>query len=173
MSADNVATRVNAVDADRIEARAWTDWFSSMPADLRMEAGIQVKSVADATLLMAPRIPSTLFNRAIGLGMTSRATADDLNTVVKTFLDAGCTAFAVTWSQYSEPADLAGRLDSAFPTIAPRPRWAKMFRGAALPPSAPSDLRIEPVDRSLAGETDRAICPEYDMPAMAGIDWGV
>ena len=168
MITDNVSARATAVDADRIEARAWTDWFAAMPADLRMEFGIQVKSVADATLLLAPRLPSTLFNRAIGLGVTRPTTADDLDKVVKMFLDAGCAAFAVAWSQYSEPADLTGRLDAIFPSTAPRPRWAKMLRGTAPSPAAPSDLRIVPVDRSMAGETGRSIAQAYGMPAMAG-----
>jgi GNAT superfamily N-acetyltransferase len=168
MSTENVAARTKAVDADRIEIHAWTDWFAAMPADLRMEFGIQVKSVADATLLLAPRLPTTLFNRAIGLGMTRPTTAADLDKVVKTFLDAGCAAFAVTWSQYSEPADLTGRLDAIFPTTAPRPCWAKMLRGTTPAPSAPSDLRIVSVDRSIAGETGRSIAQAYGMPAMAG-----
>src|SRR5262244_3545804 len=105
MSTNNISARANAVDADRIEAHAWADWFAAMPADLRMEFGIQVKSVADATLLLARRLPSTLFNRAIGLGMTGPATAADLDKVVKTFLEGGGAAFAVAWSQYSEPPD--------------------------------------------------------------------
>src|SRR5262245_13739729 len=168
MSTDNVSARATAVDADRIEARAWADWYAAMPADLRMEFGIQVKSVADATVLLAPRLPSTLVNRAIGLGMTGPATADDLDKVVKTFLDADCAAFAVSWSEYAEPAELVGRLDAIFPSTAPRPRWAKMMRGTTPAPSLPSDLRIVPVDRSIVGETSRAIAQANGMPAMGG-----
>jgi hypothetical protein len=73
-----------------------------------------VRTVADATLLMAPRIPLTLFNRAIGLGMTEPASADDLDT--------------------------------------------------APPSSAASDLRIVAVDRSLVGETDRALTRAHGAP---------
>jgi GNAT superfamily N-acetyltransferase len=168
MSMEDDSPRMKAVDADRIEARAWADWFAAMPADLRTEFGMHVKSVADATLLLAPRLPSALFNRAIGLGMTVPATAGDLDEVVRTFLDAGCEAFDVAWNQYSEPAGVTGRLDTILPSATPRPRWAKMLRGTAPPPTAPSDLRIVPVDRSIAGETGRSIAQAYGMPAMAG-----
>jgi len=164
MAAENDDARAVAVEADRIEARAWTDWFAAIPPELRSEFGIAVRTVADATLLMAPRIPLTLFNRAIGLGMTEPASADDLDTVVQAFVDAGCSTFGVAWGPYSEPAALASHLDAMLPTPAQRPSLAKMVRGTAPPSSAASDLRIVAVDRSLVGETDRALTRAHGAP---------
>jgi GNAT superfamily N-acetyltransferase len=166
MTAENDEVRAVAVEADRIEARAWADWFAAMPPELRSEFGIDVRTVADATMLMAPRIPATLFNRAIGLGMTQPATADDLDAVVKAFVDAGCSTFALAWGPYSQPAALASRLDALLP--AQRTCWAKMVRGTDPVSSAASDLRIVAVDRSLVGETDRAVARANDAPFMAG-----
>src|SRR5215831_17024110 len=169
MTAENAEVRAVAVEADRIEARAWTDWFAAIPPELRSEFGFGVRTVADATLLMAPRIPLTLFNRAVGLGMTRPATADDLDAVVKAFVDAGCSTFALAWGPYSEPAALASHLDTMFPAPAQRTPWAKMVRGTAPPSSAASDLRIVAVDRSLVGETDRALAHANSAPFLAGI----
>src|SRR5262245_65942040 len=129
MTAENDDARAVAVEADRIEARAWTDWFAAIPLELRSEFGIGVSTVADATLLMAPRIPLTLMNRAVGLGMTRPASADDLDAVVKVFVEAGCSTFALGWGPYSEPAALALHLDARFPEPSQRPSWAKMGRG--------------------------------------------
>jgi len=67
MTPTNDDTRAGAVEADRMEARAFADWFAAMPPELRSEFGIGVRTVADATLLLAPRVPSILVNRAIGL----------------------------------------------------------------------------------------------------------
>ncbi|HMG33254.1 MAG TPA: GNAT family N-acetyltransferase [Blastocatellia bacterium] len=169
MNSKNDDPRAVAVEADRVEARAWTDWFAAIPPEFRSEFGFGVRTVADATLLMAPQIPLTLFNRTVGLGMTLPATADDLDAAVKVFVDAGCSPFALAWGPYSEPAALAPHLDAMFPTPAQRPSWAKMVRGT-VPPSAPaSDLRIVPVDRSLVGQTDRAIACAQGAPFLAGI----
>src|SRR5215813_187798 len=161
--------RALAVEADRIEARAWADWFAAMPPELRSEFGIAVRTMADVTLLMAPRMPSILVNRAIGLGMTQPASADDVDAVVKAFVDAGCSTFGLGWGPYSEPAALAPYLDAMFPTPAHRTFKAKMVRGTVPPPSPASDLRIVPVDRSLVGETDRAIACAQGAPFLAGI----
>src|SRR5262245_45803017 len=152
MNTKNDDIRSIAVEADRIEARAWTEWFAAIPPELRSEFGFGVRTVADVTLLMAPPIPMTLLNRAVGLGMTRPATADDVDAVVKAFVDAGCSTFGLGWGPYSEPAALAPYLDAMFPTPAHRTFKAKMVRGTVPPTSPASDLRIVPVDRSLVGE---------------------
>src|SRR5262249_14982845 len=169
MNTKNEDTRALAVEADRIEARAWTDWFAAIPPEFRSEFGFGVRTVADATLLMAPQIPLTLLNRAVGLGMTRPATADDVDPVIKAFVDAGCTTFGLAWGPYAEPAALAPYLEAMFPTPAQRTSRAKMVRGTVPPSSPASDLRIVPVDRSLVGETDRAIACAQGAPFLAGI----
>ena len=168
MAAENDDARAVAVEADRIEARAWADWFAAIPPELRSEFGIGVRTVADATLLMAPQIPLALFNRAVGLGMTRPASADDLDALVQVFVDAGCSTFGLAWGPYSEPAALALHLDAMFPMPAQRTSFAKMVRGTAPPSSAASDLRIVAVDRSLVGETDRALTRANGAP-LAGL----
>jgi GNAT superfamily N-acetyltransferase len=169
MTAETDDDRALAVEADRIEARAWTDWFTAISPELRSACGIAVRTVADATVLIAPRIPLTLFNRVIGLGMTRPASAEDLDAVVTAFVDAGSPTFAVAWGAYSEPAALAPELDARFPTSSRRPSLAKMMRGTVPPPSAASDLRVLPVDRSLIGEADRALTRANGAPHLAGI----
>src|SRR5262245_14624263 len=169
MPAENDDARALAVEADRIEARAWTDWFAAIPPEFRSEFGIGVRTVADATLLMAPQIPLTLLNRAVGLGMTRPASADDVDAVIKAFVDAGCTTFGLPWGPYAEPAALAPYLEAMFPTPAQRTSRAKMVRGTVPPSSPASDLRIVPVDRSLVAETDRAIACAQGAPFLAGI----
>src|SRR5262249_17384452 len=94
---------------------------------------------------------------------------DDLDAVVKAFVDAGCSTFALAWGPYSEPVALASHLDAMFPAPAQRTPWAKMVRGTAPPSSAASDLRIVAVDRSLVGETDRALAAANGRPFLAGI----
>ena len=161
--------RAVAVEADLIEARAWSDWFAAIPPEFRSEFGFDVRTVADATLLIAPQIPMTLLNRAVGLGMTRPASADDVDAVVKAFVDAGCSTFGIGWGPYSEPAALAPYLDAMFPTPVQRTFKAKMVRGTVPPSSPASDLRIVPVDRSLVAETDRAIACAQGAPFLAGI----
>jgi GNAT superfamily N-acetyltransferase len=169
MTPENDTARAVAVEADRTEARAWADWFTAIHPELRSKFGFGVCTVADATLLIAPRLPMSLFNRAIGLGMTRPVSAEDLDAVVHTFVDAGCSTFGVAWGPYSQPAALAPRFDVLFPAPSQRLHMAKMVRGTTPPPAATSDLRIVAVDRSLVGEADRALTRTYDAPFLAGI----
>jgi GNAT superfamily N-acetyltransferase len=169
MTVETDDARALAIEADRIEARAWSDWFMAISPELRAACGMAVRKVADATLLIAPRIPLTLFNRVIGLGMTRPASAEDLDAAVTAFTDAGSPTFAVAWGAYSVPAALTAVLDARFPTTSERPALAKMTRGAAPPPSAASDLRVLPVDRSLIGDADRALTRANGAPHLAGI----
>jgi GNAT superfamily N-acetyltransferase len=168
MTTGDEGARDLAAAADRIEARAWADWFAASPPELRSELRMGVRHIADATLLIASRIPSTLFNRAIGLGMTRPATAEAIEEVVKAFADAGSPTFSVAWGPYSEPAALAQRLESLLAAPSPRPRLAKMVRGTAPPASGPTDLRVVAVDRSLVGDTDRAVAHAFDAPFLTG-----
>ena len=169
MTPEMDAARALAVEADRIEARAWADWFTAISPELRSACGIAVGTVADATLLIAPRIPLTLFNRVIGLGMTQPARAEYLDAAVSAFVEAGSPTFAVAWGVFSEPAALTRDLEARFPTSSRRPALAKMMRGSAPAPPATSDLRVLPVDRSLIGETDRALARANGAPHLAGI----
>jgi GNAT superfamily N-acetyltransferase len=169
MNSESDDTRALAVEADRIEARAWTDWFAAAPPELRSDFGIAVRTVADATLFMVPKVPLDLLNRAVGLGMTRPASTDDLDAVVKTFVDAGCSTFGVAWGPYAEPTTLVPRLEGMFPVPSQRTTWAKMVRGTVPPSPAESDLRIVAVDRSLVGETDRAVACAQGAPFLAGI----
>jgi GNAT superfamily N-acetyltransferase len=169
MNTETDDTRTLAVEADRIEARTWTDWFAGIPPELRSEFGFGVRTVADATLFMAPRIPLTLLNRAVGLGMTRPASTADLDTMVQTFVDAGCSTFGLAWGPYAEPTTLVPHLDAMFPTPSQRTLWAKMVRGTVPPSSLASDLRIVAVDRSLVGETDRALARAHGAPFLAGV----
>lgn len=168
MATEQDPVRADAVEADRIEARAFSDWFAAMPSELRSQLGIGVRSVAGATLLVAQRIPAILFNRAIGLGMTAPATAEDVDAVVGAFVDAGCARFGVAWSPHAQGVAAGRRLEALFPDLAQRVSWAKMVRGTEPVPSAASDLRIVAVDRSLVGDTDRAVASANDAPFMAG-----
>lgn len=161
-------SRALAVEADRIEARAWADWFAAMPPRLRSEFGIEARRIGAATVLVAPRLPVTLFNRAIGLGMDRPAAPEDVDALVQAFVDAGSPVFAVAWGPYSEPARLVRRLDTVFPAASPRSSWAKMVRGPApVTPLGGCDLRVVAVDRSLVADTSRAIAMGNGVPAMA------
>ena len=55
------------------------DMYAAAPASL----GLRVETVAGATLLLAPRIPVSYFNRAIGLGMFEPATEECLDAIIE------------------------------------------------------------------------------------------
>ena len=72
-----------AVHADSVEAAAYSDLFDAAPASLKARLGIDVQQHVGATLLIAPGLPTPMFNRAIGLGLAAAASDADVDALVQ------------------------------------------------------------------------------------------
>src|SRR6188768_1585587 len=70
--------------ADAIEARAAADMYAAAPASLE----IRTEVVGGATVLLAPRVPVSYFNRAIGLGVDEPASESSLDEIIAKFTAA-------------------------------------------------------------------------------------
>lgn len=152
---------------DDIEARAFADLFDAAPPELRDRLGLQVRSVADATLLMAPRMPTAMFNRAIGLGLRQRAKVADVRAIDKAFHEAGSNPWWLHWNPYSAPERFPSELPALGFTQPARKSWAKVLRGPTTPPAIHTDLAIAPVtDGDQAEQAAQAVTRSFEMPAF-------
>ena len=131
--------------ADDIEARAWVDYYDAAPPEVCRTMGIAHARVADATLLFAPGIESPLFNRAIGLGMHSPASQDDVAHVAAAFSVAGSRQWWLHVNTHAQPRDTAQALEAT--GWRPSSSWVKMLRPAGTVDAGATTLRV-------AGSTD-------------------
>lgn len=121
-------------DADVIEAAAYREFVAAAPAELVRATGLRATAITGATLLIAPGIPDTLFNRAIGLGVHQPATEADLDTLIATFSKAGCKNYWIHVTPGAEPGSLPRWLEARGFGPPARRSWAKMVRGVEAPP---------------------------------------
>lgn len=150
--------------AGAIEAAAWSDMFAAMPAPMRERTGARVVEAGGATVLLAPGVPTPFFNRAIGLGAASEATADDVDEILAAF--ERVPAFLVHTCVATRGREIAeSRLRArGLVHFASRPTWAKFLRDAAPPPDVQSDLRLEPAPTGRALELGHVLAAAHGMP---------
>ena len=158
-----------AAVADEAEALAFADLYAAAVPALQAQLGLRVAQVADARLLLAPRLPTSMFNRVIGLGLQRPAGVADVAAIVREYHSAGCATWWLHWNPYSVPADLAAALPGMSFTVPARRSWAKVLRGTQAAPEIATDLQVAPVKDSQADAVVQAIVAAFEMPPfMAG-----
>jgi hypothetical protein len=159
-----------AVLADKAEILAYTDFFAAAPSELRRRLALSVQQIADATLLLAPGLPSAIFNRAIGLGLCDDAGIEEVEEVVARFREAGVADWRLLWSPLARPQNLLASLHERgleFRTVS---SWAKMYRGIDSPPHIASALAVAPASRENADQVARVMTDALSLPPYVA-DW--
>lgn len=156
--------------ADDAEAAAFADLYAAAPPALRERLGLAVRQVAGATLLLAPGLPTPMFNRVIGLGLESAADAAVLDAVEAAYRQAGVGGWWLHWNPQAAPAGFEATLAARGYTAPPRRRWAKMLRPAAGAPAATSALALAAADAATAAPAAQAIASAFEMPPFMA-DW--
>lgn len=156
--------------ADEVEALAFREMWAAAPAALRERLGLRIACVADATLLLAPGIPSPMFNRAIGLGLRRPATGHDVEAIEAEFRAAGIANWWLHWNPQAAPGEMPDWLASHGYALPLRRSWAKMLRSPDRLPHIHTDLRIEPVTGDHAEQAMRIAVQAFDMPPFM-VDW--
>lgn len=162
--------RDEAVLADRAEAAAFADLYDAAPAALKSMLGLQVVSIGGAAALVAPRMPATMFNRVIGLGLDRPATDADFQASRSLYRDAGTATWWLHWNPFAAPeegADAFARRGFAVPA---RRAWAKMLRSSEPPVVVATDLVVQPATGEQAVAVGASIAQAFGMPPFMG-DW--
>jgi hypothetical protein len=167
---EQLSARDAARISDDVEAEAFVAMWEAAPPALRERLGLRIERVADALLLLAPGLPTPMFNRAIGLGMRERATARDVQAIADGFRQAGCKNWWLHWNPLAEPAGLAREIEALGFTLPARRSWAKMLRGPEALPAIATDLRIAPATSDQAVDVARVAVQSFDMPPFM-IEW--
>ena len=146
---------------DAIEARAMADLYAAAPRAL----DCRVAAIAGATLLLAPRIPASYFNRVIGLGVFEPATEAALDAVVERFRSERVSDYWLHLNPVAQPKELAGWLSARGFAPPPRRTWAKFLRGPEPCAARPTALSVRTAAPTDADEIARVVCSAYGLPA--------
>lgn len=157
---------------DAVEAAAYRDMFAAAPRDLAQALGLQTREIAGATLLIAPGLPATIFNRVIGLGNGALATDADLEAIAGAYASAGVR----NWWIHATPGehfDALCALLAAHGFVVPARRsWAKTWRGTAAPPDVQTAAQIRPARDPDGAQVAEVLGTAFGMPA-SGAPWFV
>ena len=147
--------------ADSIEARAMAEIYAAAPQAL----DCRVETIAGATVLLAPRVPVSYFNRVIGLGVLEPATETTLDAIVERFRAARVADYWLHLNPAARPEQLGGWLSARGFTPPARRSWAKFLRGPESYAARPSALSVRTAGPRDADGIARVVCSAYEMPS--------
>jgi hypothetical protein len=151
---------------DEAEAAAFRDMCRAAPADFLSASGLRSVGVAGATLIIAPRIPATMFNRTLALGVFRVATEADVDAVTHEFRAAGSGSFWIHVNPAARPAQLESWLVARGFRLARRRAWAKVMFDGSRPPAVETSLAVREVGAAHADELAAVLTAAFEMPAF-------
>jgi len=155
---------------DAVEAAAYRDMLAAAPPPVRNGLGLESREVSGATLLVAPGLPTPIFNRAIGLGNGAAATQRNLDVIAQAYRDAGVR----TWWIHAMPGphfdDLCALLEANGYALPSRRAWAKMWRGAQPTSEVSSAAEVVRAGPGDAEEVGTVLSAAFGMPPAA-VPW--
>jgi len=147
-------------ELDEIEAAAWRDLIDVAPAAL----GMRSERIDGVTILLAPSLPTPLFNRAIGVGNGEPATDALIDEVIVCFTAAGVHDPWIQISAAARPRSLADWLGTRGFAPARRRAWTKVVRGREAPPMIETGFAIRELDRAHAAPLAQILCAAHGIP---------
>ena len=150
--------------ADAAETAAYASMFDAAPAALKAAWGLRTERVGDATLLLAPGVPTPMFNRVIGLGTFVPTTEALLDDVASRYRAEGVANFWVSVSEAAEPPALRGWLDSRGFAPPRRRSWVQVRWTVPTAPVFDSSLEIVEASSANAAALAETIRASFGMP---------
>ncbi|MGC4047132.1 MAG: GNAT family N-acetyltransferase [Armatimonas sp.] len=150
-------------EAERIHRLAWTAQYAAAPREFTEATGLRVAELAEGvSQYFLPAVPYRMFNRVLGLGITTLLTEELIDTALANFAQAGCEAIALSLTE-SEPAEkLTAR------GLVPIDEWVLLTRATEPPYTPASDLEVIEADPETFGSV---LAKGYEVPdAIAA--WG-
>lgn len=161
----SVTERSHIRIAEEIELDAWEAMVHAAPPPFAQAVGLAATKAHGALLLEARRIPSSMFNRVLGLGIERPATRDDIDRIVLHYERAGIPSFWVHAGCASSPGDLPSMLEERGFVKPARLTWAKMLRGPERMPMPSSELSLRTITAEEAPAFAHVISTAHGMPS--------
>jgi len=150
---------------DAVEAAAYKEMFEAAPQDLTKQLGIEIREIAGATLLIAPGIPTPMFNRVIGLGNTTPVTAADLVEITAIYQKAGVTKWWIHLSPHVRQEKITEQLLKRGFVHPQRKSWVKVIRGTEPPPKVETTAEVQLAQPGEFDQVAETICVAFEMPS--------
>jgi hypothetical protein len=162
----DAARERDARRVDEAEAAAFRDMCRAAPPDFVQGSGLRCLDAGAATLVVAPGLPTTMFNRAIGLGVFRPAVEADVDSVISEFRSAGSRNFWIHLNPGSSPPQIDAWLTARGFALARRRSWAKVVFDGAQAPDTQTALDVREVGVEHADELAAVLAGAFEMPPV-------
>lgn len=157
--------RVPSPDAEMFEIASWSDMLAAAPPPLAQAVGLEVRTIGGAICVIAPGIPSTEFNRCVGLGVGAAATPDLVDEVIALYRERSVETAWIQIMDGASPPDLGSMLEVRG-ILRSATDWMVFERVPEVYPLAVDAPLVEEIDQSHAAEAAQVFCEGYGLPPM-------
>lgn len=161
--------------SERIERAALASIHRAAPDDIRRSAGLRLVKIGTTTVSISTADPSTLLNRAIGLGVEEPATRGDLEAVLAIYRKWRIRRYYLHLHPGARPNGLRDWILDA--GLEKARGWMKFRRGSEAPPPARPGLGVRRIGVDHAADFGRIVAEGFglrsDSAALlaALVDW--
>ena len=144
------------------ETRAFADLYAAMPEHLRATLGAQVEEWEAAAVFRMRGVDYSDFNRAIGLGVRSEATQEDVERIVGGFRAAATRRFLIHLAPSPQQPQLRQWCSSL--GLKRKRSWVKVYRRREKPQSISTSFTIRETQAADAPSLGAVACAGFGMP---------
>lgn len=162
-----------AVINESIETEARVNYFLCAPPEFSRPFRLEIKRLGSTWVTMLPVVDHAMYNRILGLGVSTPATESMLDEAVAVFQNAGCKNYRTEVSPLSLPAQYPEWLTARGFKQGGR-NWAKMYRGNEPAPSISTELHMETIGKDQADAFANVLLPVFGIsPAYRPLVKGI
>jgi hypothetical protein len=145
-----------------LDGRIFAESIEATPADLAGALGLGHVVRGMRVFGWASHADVLAFNRALGFGLETPATTDEIDAAIAEFTRAGVPRFMVQVCPAAEPKTIAGWLiDRGFHH---HNHWIKLYRRAETMAAPSGDVRVDEIDASQAATFGRIVGGAFGYP---------
>jgi len=157
-------------EGEFVERDSMIDLQAAETPELVDALGLTALNIGDTFVSVAAKLPATaiVINRALGLGLTSAETKENVVRMVEAYRGAGVERYFIQIHPDAAPDKLADWLVAA--GLEKARGWQKFSRGREAPPRITTELKIEEVGPEHGESFARIVCAAFDF-GDAAVPW--
>jgi hypothetical protein len=145
---------------ESIETEARVNYFLCAPPEFSRPFRLEIKCLGSTWVTMMPMVDHAMYNRILGLGVSTPATESILDEAVAVFQSAGCKNYRTEVGPLALPVQYPEWLAARGFKQGGR-NWAKMYRGNEPAPPISTELRVETIGKEQADAFANVLLPVF------------
>lgn len=158
-----IAPHALAVAIERIEIEMNEDRIRAAAPDVARACGLGFERIGSAAVVIASHVSAFTYSRAIGLGIESPATEDELDAAIGCLAGSGAPEFYVTHGPHTLPATMVQWMTDR--GLERHNQVSKLWRDVSAPRPVNTGLVIDRIDKYQAEAFARLSAEVFQFPA--------